>query len=86
MAKDGSHYCVRARHADLGRPGQYRRLSLQSSQPDRAPIERIRPVYKALCAEEARHANAKEGMRASLEVMVGLLKQRGLAYDEFVLF
>jgi len=38
-----------------------------------------------LCEEEARHANAKEGMRASFDVMVGLLKQQGIAYDEFVL-
>jgi hypothetical protein len=54
-------------------------------KPDRAPIERIKPIYKALCAEEARHVNAKEGMRASFDVMVGLLKQQGIAYDEFVL-
>ena len=45
----------------------------------------VKPIYKALCAEEARHANAKEGMRASFDVMVGLLKQKGLGYDEFVL-
>ena len=31
-AADGSHYKVFAHVADLGRPGQYRRLSLQSSQ------------------------------------------------------
>ena len=54
-------------------------------KPDPAQIERIKPIYKALCAEEARHANAKDGMRASFEMMVGLLKQNGVAYDEFVL-
>ena len=55
-----------------------------AANPIRAPIERIKPIYKALCEEEARHVDAKEGMRASFDVMVGLLKQQGLAYDEFV--
>ena len=54
-------------------------------KPDPAQIERIKPIYKTLCAEEARHANAKDGMHASFDAMVGLLKQQGVGYDEFVL-
>lgn len=54
-------------------------------KPDPAQVERIKPIYKTLCAEEARHANAKDGMHASFDAMVGLLKQQGVGYDEFVL-
>lgn len=86
MAKDGSHYWVFA-HVTPTFDDQGHIVGYHSNRrkPDRGPVERIAPIYKALCAEEARHANAKEGMRASFDVMVGLLKQKGLAYDEFVL-
>jgi PAS domain S-box-containing protein len=86
LAKDGSHYWVFA-HVTPTFDGQGNVVGYHSNRrkPDRAPIESITPIYKALCEEEARHANAKEGMRASFDVMVGLLKQKGLAYDEFVL-
>lgn len=86
MAKDGSHYWVFA-HVTPTFDGHGNIVGYHSNRrkPDRAPIENITPIYKALCEEEARHANAKEGMRAGFDVMVGLLKQKGLAYDEFVL-
>jgi PAS domain S-box-containing protein len=86
LAKDGSHYWVFAHvtptfddHGNIVGYHSNRR------KPDRAQIECIKPVYKALSEEEARHANAKEGMSAGFDMMLGLLKQKGLAYDEFVL-
>jgi PAS domain S-box-containing protein len=86
MAKDGSHYWVFAHVTPtFDAHGHIVGYHSNRRKPDRAPIECIAPIYKALCAEEAKHANAKDGMRASFEAMVGLLKQKGLAYDEFVL-
>lgn len=86
LAKDGSHYWVFA-HVTPTFDQQGNIIGYHSNRrrPDRAPIERIEPIYKALCEEEGRHANAKEGMRAGSDMMLGLLKQKGLAYDEFVL-
>ena len=86
MAKDGSHYWVFAHVTPtFDERGNIIGYHSNRRKPDRAPIERIRPIYKTLCTEEARHANAKDGMHAGFEAMAGLLKQQGVAYDEFVL-
>jgi PAS domain S-box-containing protein len=86
LAKDGSHYWVFAHVTPtFDERGNIVGYHSNRRKPDAAQIERIKPIYKALCAEEARHANAKDGMHASFEAMVGLLKQQGVGYDEFVL-
>ena len=86
LAKDGSHYWVLA-HVTPTFDDRGNIIGYHSNRrrPDPAPIERIKPIYKALCEEEERHANAKEGMRASFDMMVGMLKQNKASYDEFVL-
>ncbi|SCB08464.1 PAS domain S-box-containing protein [Bradyrhizobium yuanmingense] len=86
LAKDGSHYWVFAHVTPtFDERGNIVGYHSNRRKPDPAQIERIKPIYKTLCTEEARHANAKEGMQASFEAMVGLLKQQGVGYDEFVL-
>ena len=86
LAKDGSHYWVFAHVTPtFDERGNIVGYHSNRRKPDAAQIERIKPIYKALCAEEARHANAKDGMHAGFQAMVGLLKQQGLGYDEFVL-
>ena len=86
LAKDGSHYWVFA-HVTPTFDDRGNIVGYHSNRrkPDPVPIECIKPIYKALCEQEGRHANAKEGMRASFDMMLGLLKQKGRAYDEFVL-
>ena len=44
--------------------------------------ETIIPLYRALCEEESKHANAKEGMAASFQMVVDLLTEKGVSYDE----
>ena len=86
LAKDGSHYWVFAHVTPtFDERGNIVGYHSNRRKPDPAQIERIKPIYKTLCAEEARHANAKDGMHASFDAMVGLLKQQGVGYDEFVL-
>jgi len=86
LAKDGSHYWVFAHVTPtLDDRGNIIGYHSNRRRPDRGPIERISPIYKALSAEEARHANARDGMRASFDMMVGLLNKQGVGYDEFVL-
>ncbi len=86
LAKDGSHYWVLA-HVTPTFDARGNVVGYHSNRrkPDAVQIERIKPIYKTLCVEEARHANAKDGMRASFDAMVGLLKKQGVGYDEFVL-
>lgn len=86
LAGDGSHYWVFA-HVTPTFDGAGNIIGYHSNRrrPERAPIEKVKPVYKLLCEEEARHANAKEGLRASFDMMINFLKQQGVAYDEFVL-
>lgn len=86
LAKDGSHYWVLAHVTPtFDERGNIVGYHSNRRKPDPVQIERIKPIYESLCAEEARHANAKDGMRAGFEAMVGLLKQQGVGYDEFVL-
>lgn len=86
LAKDGSHYWVFAHVTPtLDDRGNIVGYHSNRRRPNRDPVEKISPIYKALSAEEAQHANAKEGMRASFDMMVGLLKKQGIEYDEFVL-
>jgi PAS domain S-box-containing protein len=86
LAKDGSHYWVFAHVTPtFDEGGKVVGYHSNRRKPDLAQIERIKPIYKTLCAEEARHANAKDGMQASLEMMVELLKRQDVGYDEFVL-
>ena len=86
LAGDGSHYWVFAHVTPtLDDDGNITGYHSNRRKPDRGPIGMISPIYKALCGEEARHANAKDGMRAGFDMMVGLLRQQGVGYDEFVL-
>ncbi|PCI40047.1 MAG: chemotaxis protein [Rhodospirillaceae bacterium] len=52
--------------------------------PSTAAISAIKPIYAKLKAEEDRHSNAKEGMAASTAMLVGILTDAGISYDEFV--
>lgn len=86
LAGDGSHYWVFA-HVTPTFDGRGDIIGYHSNRrkPERDAVERIVPIYKLLCEEEARHANAKEGLRAGYRLMIDYLKQQGVAYDEFVL-
>lgn len=85
-AKNGDHYWVLA-HVTASFDAQNRIVGYHSNRrvPDRKIIDKtIVPLYRSLCAEEARHANSKIGMEASFKVVQDLLADRGMPYDEFV--
>ncbi len=86
LAADGSHYWVFA-HVTPTFDGEGKVVGYHSNRrkPERAPLKKVKPIYKLLREEEARHANAKEGLRAGFDMMIDFLKKQGLAYDEFVL-
>ncbi|MBI5265189.1 MAG: PAS domain-containing protein [Bradyrhizobium sp.] len=86
LAGDGCHYWVYA-HVTPTFDNQGNIIGYHSNRrkPDRGPIEKVKPIYDLLLKEEAKHANAKEGMNASFNMMVDFLKQQGVGYDQFVL-
>jgi len=52
--------------------------------PSREAIAKIEPLYKLLLAEETKYANSKDGTQASFDMLVKLLEENGVSYDEFV--
>lgn len=54
--------------------------------PDRKIIdEEIIPLYAKLSEAERKCANRKEGLASSTEMFHAVLREKGLAYDEFVM-
>jgi PAS domain S-box-containing protein len=45
----------------------------------------IWPLYQGLLKIEASYPNAKDGMNAALNHVVGILNEKGVEYDEFIL-
>ena len=85
-AKNGDHYWVYA-HVTPSRDRNGQVIGYHSNRrvPDRAIVtEKIIPLYQSLLAEERRHANRKEGMRAAFQKVVEMLDESGMAYDEFI--
>lgn len=46
--------------------------------------ETIIPLYKALLDEEAKYENPKQAAAAGTEMLLNILKEKGVRYDEFV--
>jgi len=84
--KAGDHYWVLAHVTpsyDLA--GNVNGYHSNRRVPDQRIVrEKIIPLYKALLAEENRHANSKQGMGSAFDMMVKLLQEKGVGYDEFV--
>ena len=83
---NGGHYWVNA-HVTPSRDGLGNIVGYHSNRrvPDRDVVEnKIIPLYKQLLAEEQNHTNKKEGLQASTTMLMELLQQSGVEYDEFV--
>jgi len=86
-SKNGDHYWVLA-HVTPSYDASGNIIGYHSNRrvPDRRILDDIiRPLYKDLLAEEAKHGNRKEGLDASTNMLVNLLKEKGVGYDEFIL-
>jgi PAS domain S-box-containing protein len=85
MAANGDHYWVFA-HVTPTFDAQQNVVGYHSNRRKPAPaqIDKIKPLYAALLAEENRHDSRKDGMALGYEMLAGLLKKEGLDYDEFV--
>jgi PAS domain S-box-containing protein len=84
-AKNGDEYWVFA-HVTPTFDSSGKIISYHSNRrsPKRDAVAKAAGLYAKLLAEEARHADRKEGMAASTGMLVDLLGNLGKPYDEFV--
>ena len=85
MARDGDHYWVFA-HVTPTFDTHRNVVGFHSNRrkPDRAQVTTIERLYAQLRAEERRAGGAKEGMNAGNAMLMKMLSQQGVAYDEFI--
>lgn len=85
-SKNGDHYWVNA-HVTPSHDSAGKIIGYHSNRrvPDRNIVDKaIIPLYRDLLAEEQRHANRKDGQQAGTEMVVKLLQDSNMQYDEFV--
>ena len=85
-AKNGDHYWVLA-HVTPSFDGSGNVIGYHSSRrvPERRVLDdTIIPLYKSLLAEESRHEDRKAGLEASTGILLNLLREKGVEYDELV--
>lgn len=85
--KNGNHYWVFAHVTpSFNLDGSINGYHSNRRAPDRKILnETIIPLYKKLLQEELRHSSIKDGMENSYQMLLNILKEKGLGYDEFIL-
>ncbi len=85
MASNGDHYWVFA-HVTPSLDAQQNVVGFHSNRrkPTAEQVAKVKPLYAALLAEENRHDSRKDGMLRGHEMLIDMLKQKGVSYDEFV--
>ncbi len=84
--KNGDHYWVLA-HVTPSRDMNGAIIGFHSNRrvPDRSILENsILPLYKDLLALERGQKNRKQGLKASMEMLGGFLKEKNMEYDQFI--
>jgi PAS domain S-box-containing protein len=85
MAKDGSYYWVFANITpDRDQGGNITGFFSVRRQPRREAITLIERVYRTMLAAELR-AGPRDAIAAGTIILMDLLREKGLSYDEFVL-
>jgi len=85
-AKNGDHYWVHAHVTpSIGSNGEIVGYHSNRRVADRGILDNhIIPLYRKLREEEERHANRKDGLASSEQMVTAFLAEQGLAYDEFI--
>ncbi|CAO5679139.1 MAG: hypothetical protein NEHIOOID_00214 [Holosporales bacterium] len=86
LGKNGDNYWVFA-HVTPSYNENNELLGYHSNRrkPSQAALSVIKPLYKNLLSIESQYASRQEGMKASLEYLNKILKDKGVDYDQFVL-
>ena len=87
LACNGDHYWVFA-HVTPSYDLDGTLLGYHSNRrvPERRVVEEtIEPLYRGLLEEESRHESRKAGLQSSYGMLLSLLDEKGVGYDELVL-
>jgi PAS domain S-box-containing protein len=85
MAKDGSFYWVFANVTpSYGPDGRVNGYFSVRRKPKQAAVAVMTDVYRAMLAEEQK-AGPRDAMQASLGLLTGVLSEKGVSYEEFIL-
>lgn len=83
--KHGDHYWVFAHVTPTFSPsGQIIGYHSNRRVPNRDAVDTVKKIYSRLLLEEERHRTPKEAIQASTRLLLDLLGQQGVSYDEFV--
>jgi PAS domain S-box-containing protein len=84
MSKNGDHYWVHA-HVTPTFDTTGRIIGYHSNRrvPERKAVSAASALYDKLRSEEARHADWRQGMESSQQMLSNILAQAGKEYDEF---
>lgn len=85
-AKSGNNYWVFAHVTpSFDENNQINGYHSNRRVPNRKVLDEIIiPLYAKLLAEEKKHSNSKDGMEASYKMLMNILKEKGMTYDEFI--
>ncbi len=85
LAKNGDNYWVFA-HVTPTFDNNKEIIGYHSSRrvPEKKALEIIKPLYAALLKEEQKHKTPKSGMEAAFAMLVKLLEEKKVSYDEFI--
>ncbi len=85
LAADGAHYWVLAHVTpSYGPDGAVVGYHSSRRRPSPRALDRVRPLYQRLLAEERRHANARAAVAASSALLDRLVREQAPSYEEFV--
>lgn len=85
LAADGANYWVLAHVTpSYGPDGSVVGYHSNRRRPSPRALDRVRPLYDRLLAEERRHANARAAVAASWELLERLVGEQASSYEEFV--
>ena len=85
MSKDGGFYWVMANVTpDMNEQGEVEGYFSVRRKPKREAVSALADVYH-LMLEEERKAGPRDACDASLALLVGLLNQKGVSYESFIL-
>ena len=85
MSKNGDHYWVFAHVTpSFDENGVIRGYHSNRRVPEEGPLGKVKDLYKTLIHEEQRHASRKDGMDASFNMLVNLLDENKVTYEEFI--
>lgn len=86
LAKNGDHYWVFAHVTpSYDEKGSVQGYHSNRRKPNSAAVERVKGLYKILLDEEKKAPDRKVGMQNAYNLLLKILKDKGVSYEEFIL-